>query len=221
MPRITNITFRKGTSTEWSITNPILAAGEPGYDTTIQQLKIGDGVNTWNSLVSIGDRQTYRSVGNTGTTQTISINNGIVQNYTLTGNCSFTMPAPVSGLSFTIFLNTGTGGFTATFVGVRWSGGTPPSITTLSNRVDVFRFISDGTSWYGERSQNYTCTMTITGVSGNSCGRYTRCDGTIINFSLVPGTNTIFDCVQSNSVIIPAIPCAPVSYTAITFNGGC
>lgn len=50
MPRITNITFRKGTSIEWSTINPILDSGEPGYDSTNQKLKIGDGTTPWNSL---------------------------------------------------------------------------------------------------------------------------------------------------------------------------
>jgi len=53
MSRITNIQFRKGTSTEWSTTNPVLASGEPGYDITNKSLKIGDGSTTWSSLSSI------------------------------------------------------------------------------------------------------------------------------------------------------------------------
>jgi len=53
MSRITNIQIRKGTSTEWSSANPVLASGEPGYDITNKSLKIGDGSTTWSSLSSI------------------------------------------------------------------------------------------------------------------------------------------------------------------------
>jgi len=56
---ITNqIQVRKGTATQWSTTNPILVSGEPGFDTTNNLLKIGDGTSTWSSLssnVGVGD----------------------------------------------------------------------------------------------------------------------------------------------------------------------
>lgn len=50
MPVNTTITIRKGTSSQWSSTNPVLASGEPGYDLSNNILKIGDGVSNWNSL---------------------------------------------------------------------------------------------------------------------------------------------------------------------------
>ena len=50
MPVNTAITFRKGSSSQWNSTNPVLASGEPGYDITNNILKIGDGVSAWNSL---------------------------------------------------------------------------------------------------------------------------------------------------------------------------
>lgn len=53
MSRITNIQIRKGTSTEWTSANPVLASGEPGYDVTNKSLKIGDGATAWSSLTSI------------------------------------------------------------------------------------------------------------------------------------------------------------------------
>lgn len=53
MPVNTSITFRKGSSSQWSTTNPVLASGEPGYDLTNNILKIGDGVSNWNNLRNI------------------------------------------------------------------------------------------------------------------------------------------------------------------------
>lgn len=44
------IRFRRGTTAEWTASNPILAAGEPGIDTTLKIFKIGDGVTAWGSL---------------------------------------------------------------------------------------------------------------------------------------------------------------------------
>jgi hypothetical protein len=42
--------LRRDTATNWSTNNPILLLGEPGFDSTNNQLRIGDGVTGWNSL---------------------------------------------------------------------------------------------------------------------------------------------------------------------------
>lgn len=50
---IRRIFLRRSSASEWAVTSPnpiILAEGEPGYDTTNQILKIGDGVTPWNDL---------------------------------------------------------------------------------------------------------------------------------------------------------------------------
>jgi len=94
-------------------------------------------------------------IGNSSTAKTIALNNGTMQTCTLTGNCTFTMPTVTAGKSFTLFLNSGSGSFTATFTGVKWSGGTAPTITVTANKTDILSFISDGTYWYGAYSQNY------------------------------------------------------------------
>lgn len=47
------IILRKGSDIEWSGTNPVLASGEPGYDTVNKVFKIGDGSSTWLTLSGI------------------------------------------------------------------------------------------------------------------------------------------------------------------------
>ena len=54
MARTNQIQVRRGTATQWSNTNPVLASGEPGFDTTNSLLKVGDGTSTWSSLISVG-----------------------------------------------------------------------------------------------------------------------------------------------------------------------
>ena len=44
------IQFRRGSTSDWSTANTILAAGEMGINTTTSQFKIGDGTTAWNSL---------------------------------------------------------------------------------------------------------------------------------------------------------------------------
>jgi hypothetical protein len=42
--------LRRDTTANWSASNPILAEGEIGIDTTLREAKVGDGVTAWNSL---------------------------------------------------------------------------------------------------------------------------------------------------------------------------
>ena len=41
---------RRGTAQQWTDADPILAAGEIGFETDTNQFKIGDGVNNWSDL---------------------------------------------------------------------------------------------------------------------------------------------------------------------------
>jgi len=41
---------RRGTATQWTNANPVLAAGEIGWESNTNKFKIGDGVNTWDDL---------------------------------------------------------------------------------------------------------------------------------------------------------------------------
>jgi hypothetical protein len=42
--------LRRGTTTEWTTSNPILSQGELGLDTTLNKVKCGDGVNLYSVL---------------------------------------------------------------------------------------------------------------------------------------------------------------------------
>ena len=53
--------LRRGTTSQWSTTNPVLAQGELAEDTTLYILKLGDGLTPWNSLPQYG-------IGPTGST---------------------------------------------------------------------------------------------------------------------------------------------------------
>lgn len=44
------IQVRRGSATDWSGVNPILAAGELGVETNTRKIKVGDGSTAWNSL---------------------------------------------------------------------------------------------------------------------------------------------------------------------------
>jgi hypothetical protein len=282
MPANTIIQIRKGTASEWSTSNPVLASGEPGYDLTNQIFKIGDGVNGWNNLSSLNNKSVRGSfvlnspsgtfnvdegysvgsldvflngiklsssgdfVANDGLTFTLNepaisgsvieylglsagsnfsfldynhfvnsvsgilpvtniiggtnvsvvpsgseysislenniainkitfnsfnenlinitssvsdinldISAGTVQKYTLINNTNFILPSGESGQSFTLFVNTGSGNYTASFNSARWPDSDTPVISIEPEVVDIFSFIYDGVDWYGNYSQKY------------------------------------------------------------------
>lgn len=87
------IILRKGTATQWSSANPVLASGEPGFDLTNNLLKIGDGTKTWSQLSSING-----SGGGGG-------GSGATELYSYASVSGF----PQSGLSPAIYLSTDSG----------------------------------------------------------------------------------------------------------------
>lgn len=46
----TRMQQRRGTASQWTTANPILAAGEIGYETDTGEFRVGDGVNAWDDL---------------------------------------------------------------------------------------------------------------------------------------------------------------------------
>lgn len=50
MPVNTRLQVRRGISSTWTSSNPVLYAGEMGFETDTGRIKIGDGTTAWNSL---------------------------------------------------------------------------------------------------------------------------------------------------------------------------
>ena len=50
MPRQQLLQFRQGTAAAWVTANPILSAGEEGFETDTGRTKLGDGSTAWTSL---------------------------------------------------------------------------------------------------------------------------------------------------------------------------
>ena len=100
------------------------------------------------------------AIGTVTTASTLSLTSGTVQTATLTAStaCTFTMPTATAGKSFILLLKQAatTGNGTATFTGVKFSGGTAPTITATAGKMDILTFTADGTNWYGSFIQNFT-----------------------------------------------------------------
>lgn len=93
MPVNTRLQVRRGTSSSWTSTNPILYAGEIGYETDSSRFKIGDGTTSWSSLDYaavvptgfIAGSGIGISVAADGSTVTISSNNPTVEPEDISG----------------------------------------------------------------------------------------------------------------------------------------
>ena len=102
--------------------------------------------------------ETLQAVGTVGSTSTLALTTGTVLTATLTAStpCTFTMPTATAGKSFILKLTqAATGMTTATFTGVKWPGGTAPTITATASAVDILSFVADGTNWYGTFAQAF------------------------------------------------------------------
>lgn len=77
MAVVTQIQLRRGTASQWTSANPILAAGEMGVETDTVKAKIGDGINTWNNLPYFGGDVSTNAV-QTLTNKTISADNNTI-----------------------------------------------------------------------------------------------------------------------------------------------
>lgn len=76
----TIIKLRRDTAANWTIANPILAAGEPGLETDTLRIKYGDGSTAWTSL-------SYQAVGNATYAITAGVANSVdVANVANIGN---------------------------------------------------------------------------------------------------------------------------------------
>jgi hypothetical protein len=89
---------------------------------------------------------------------TVALTNGTIQKITTSGSTTITLPASVSGKSFTIIVSYAAAD-TLTFAGggtLKWAGGTTPTPTSATGKIDIFNFYQDGTNTYGAIfGQNY------------------------------------------------------------------
>jgi hypothetical protein len=125
MARKLLLEFRRGTAASWTAANPVLAAGEPAWESDTNKMKIGDGVTAWNALAYFGGTSGVSSLD--GITGAVSLVAGA--NVTVTDN------APSAG-KITI-ASTG-GGAAAGITVKRYHSKPAGNITRASTVVGAF-----------------------------------------------------------------------------------
>lgn len=88
---------------------------------------------------------------------TINLANGLVQDLTMTGSGTITLPASVAGQSYMLRIHY-SGAYAITWAGgstLRWQGGSAPTQTSANGNVDIFVFSCDGTNTFGASLLNF------------------------------------------------------------------
>ena len=151
--------LRRGTASQWTFANPVLANGELGLETDTRLYKIGDGVTYWNSLA-------YGSIGAISTSS-LNISNTTSSTGTSTGALVIKGGAGIGGNLYvggSIYINgqqVGAQSNTATNI----AGGTTGSIPIQSN-TGLTGFIPIGGTGSVLYSDGTTATwQTVSGLS--------------------------------------------------------
>jgi hypothetical protein len=76
------IQVRRGTSSEWTSANPILAAGEMGVETNTNKFKFGNGSSTWTALsYAAADTAAIGEISQDAIDQALSMGAGLTKTY--------------------------------------------------------------------------------------------------------------------------------------------
>ena len=89
----TRIQVRRGTTSEWNTANPTLEEGEIGYNSTLSQIKVGDGTSVWADLdYFVSDTSLGTSLGTYVQDSDKSAINGVAE---LDGSKNILAPASI------------------------------------------------------------------------------------------------------------------------------
>lgn len=132
--------------------NAILGSGAGGA------VAVGQGLTKSGATLGLAGTESINLVAASGAAQTLAaVATDIGNDFTLSANCTFTMPTAARGaFCYALCRQAASGGpYTATFTGVKWPGGTPPVMSTGASAADRYDFVSDGTNWYGMFAQAF------------------------------------------------------------------
>jgi hypothetical protein len=107
MPAQTLLQFRRGTAALWASTNPVLAAGEFGFETDTNKGKVGNGTTAYNSLAYVLGSFPANQLSGTSLAANVTSSSltsvGTLTSLAVTGNVVYHMATNAqSGTSYTL-----------------------------------------------------------------------------------------------------------------------
>lgn len=170
----TKIKLRRDTAANWASANPVLALGEPGYDTTNNELRVGNGTSAWASLAPIAT-----SADNIITSDwQDGINDNVWRMVTVGGTKEFDFVTE----GYKEYIHTITGGpFTGSSVTI--DANTTPAFS------DVLTNVNYENSFYMYLGEDYATQLTTTGISAT---------GNAVTFNF----DTVTDVPEGTKIVI-------------------
>lgn len=184
------------------------------------------------AAISKAIEHAFQSHGNTGTTETIDVANGVWHAVTLDDNCTFTFTSPASGSDYSFILEVtedGTGGRTVAWPGsVAWPGGVTPAHDTTAGTTTIYGFMTrdGGTTWYGVQLGGDPTTtrgdLLVRGASAltrlgiGAAAKFLRSDGTDPSYQYPPGHE--FDYAEFTSDVTVSATTEAGANTVVTGN---
>jgi len=174
------IQLRRDSGVNWTSSNPVLAEGEIGINTTIDQFKIGDGTTAWNSLgyssanislndigdvtiTSAADGDFLRWNGSAWINDAVNLSTDTVGNY---------VDSLVAGTGVTLSNNSGEGATPTIAIGQSVAAGDSPTFAGLT--INGASIILEGAT-----ADDFETTLTVTDPTADRTITFQDATGTV------------------------------------------
>ncbi len=155
---VSSVSNSDGSLTISPINGAVVASLNPAHANTWTATQTGAVSGGVSSFISQGCIEfAIFSNGNSGTSKTIKWDNGNIQSVTITGavTLGFTNPTYPGRLTV-ISTMSATSGYAYAYPStVLWPGGQIPTLSSVSNLVDISSFLFDGSKVYGIANTNF------------------------------------------------------------------
>lgn len=182
------------------------------YNTDSTKFQYYDG-SAWRSLSDNSSGSGVSKAVQTltdGSTITWNANNGLNSTITLHGNRALAISNPVAGYLYRIRIkqdSVGNRTITDWPDSTLWPTGTPPTLSTTANAVDLVTFYYDGTYFYGDYKLLYQATANVSIIHADALADHEEVTHTLID--VPPGALLVITTGSESSMLNASISSSP------------